>query len=99
MTALTFIMKGDQQRHGDILVGFQFMATGTLAAFAEISVGEHIKIMVADSAAQLGLVQIVIEFYHGPLVLSERPAFQVHDSFLNFSFLGPCQGCSYYSQT
>jgi hypothetical protein len=50
MTAYAIFMKGHQQGHWDILAKLPFVATGALAAFSVVSVGEHIKIMVADPA-------------------------------------------------
>jgi len=81
---------GHQQRYGDILVELLFVATGAFAAFAEVTVGKHIKIMVADSAAQLGLMYIVVELHRRLEVFTEPSAFQVHDPFLDIFLLGPC---------
>jgi hypothetical protein len=83
-------MIGHQQGYGDIFVEPLFVASGAFAAFAEIPVGEHIKIMVADSAAQNGFMQIVVEPHRRLKVLTEPSAFQIHDPFLYFFLLGPC---------
>ena len=49
-------MKGHQQGNWNIFVEFLFVTGGTLAAFTEVSVGEDIKIMMADPATKNGLV-------------------------------------------
>ncbi len=56
MTAPAFLMKGHQQGHWNIFVEFLFVTAGALTAFTEVSIGENIKIMVADSATKNGLV-------------------------------------------
>jgi len=61
MTASAFLMKGHQQGNWNIFVESLFMTGGTLAAFTEVSVGEDIKIMMADPATKHGFVQIVIK--------------------------------------
>jgi len=90
MTAPAFLMKGHQQGYWNIFVEFLFVTGGALAAFTEVSVGEDIKIMMADSAAKNGLVQIVIKPHFRLKVFTKTFAFQVHDSFLGFFFLRPC---------
>jgi len=56
MTASAFLMKGHQQGNWNIFVKSLFVTGGTLAAFTEVSVGEDIKIMMADPATKNGLV-------------------------------------------
>jgi hypothetical protein len=89
MTAPAFLMKGHQQGHWNVFVEFLFVTGGALAAFTEVSVGENIKIMMADPATQNGFVQIVIKPHRRLKMFFEPFAFQVHDPFLGF-FLGPC---------
>ena len=86
-------MKGRQQGYRNILVEFLLMAGGALTAFAEIPVGEHIKVMVAHPATQNGFVQIVVKPDRRLIVPAESFAFQVHNPFLDLFFLGPCLGC------
>ncbi len=90
MTAPAFLMKGHQQGYWNIFVEFLFVTGGALAAFTEVSVGEDIKIMMADPATKNGLVQIVIKPHRRLKVFTKTFAFQVHDPFLGFFFLRPC---------
>jgi hypothetical protein len=68
------------------------VAAGALAPFAEISVGEDIKIVVAGPATNKGFMQIVVKSNRRLKVFFKTQAFQVHNSLLDF-FLGPCHGC------
>ena len=61
MTAPAFLMKGHQQGDWNIFVEFLFVTGRALAALTEVSVGEDIKIMMADPATKNGFVQIVIK--------------------------------------
>jgi hypothetical protein len=92
MTAPAQLMKGHQQGHWEIFVEFLLVTGGTLAAFTEVPVVKHIKIMVTHPATKNGFVQIVVKSNLRLIVLTESFAFQVHDPFLRF-LLGPCQGC------
>jgi hypothetical protein len=51
------------------------MASGALTAFAEISVGEDIKVMMTHPATQNGFVQIVVKSYRRLIVPAEPSAF------------------------
>jgi len=53
--------------------------------------------MVADPAAHDGLVQIVVKFHLGSLVLTELSAFQVHNPVKSLLLLGPYERCRHDS--
>ena len=92
MTAPALLVIGHQQRHRNILFERLLVATGALAAFTEVSVGEYIKIVVAHPATQDRFMQVVVKLHRRLIVLTKPLAFQVHDAGLP-GFFGPCMGC------
>ncbi len=91
MTPDAFFVKRRQQGNRNFLCQLSFVASGTLAPFAFIPVGKYIKIMMADPASNDGFVQIMIK-PHGILMMPAKfPAFEIHNPFIGFFILGPCQ--------
>jgi hypothetical protein len=90
MTPDTLFVKCRQQRNRDFLSQLFFMACGALAPFALVSVVEDIEIMVAHPASKNNFMQIVVKPHGMFMVFAELLAFNVHDAFLDFFILGPC---------
>ena len=75
MTSDTFFMKGRQQRNRNLFGQSFFVASRALAPLALVPVAEDIEIMVADSAADLGFVQIMVKGHKMLMVFAELLAF------------------------
>jgi len=93
MTPDTLFVKCRQQRNRDFLCQSFFVACGALAPFALVSVVEDIEIMVAHPASKNNFMQRVVKPHGMFMVFAELLAFNVHDAFLDFFFLGPCDRC------
>jgi len=85
-------MKSRQKGNRDFLCQLFFVASGALAPFALISVGEDIEIMVANPAPKNGFVYIMVKPHGTFMVLAKFLAFKIHDSLIGFFILGPCRG-------
>jgi hypothetical protein len=91
MTSDTLFVKRRQQRDRYFLCQLFFVASGTLAPLALISVGKNIEIMVADPASKDGFVQIMVESHGMFMMPAEFLALKIHDACIGEFILGPGQ--------
>jgi len=89
MTSNTLFMKRRQKGNRDFLCHLFFVASGALAPFSIISVGEDIEIMVANPAPNNGFVYIMVKPHGMLMMLAEFLAFKIHGSCIGLFILGP----------